>query len=366
VAGVSHEYVNSNCVRTGETINMSGQSIVNLGSSQGPMDAVRKKYVNEKCFKRADRIGMNQKAIKNVFRPTEEGDAATKGDVDSKSVGKSDLNMNGNSIRHINPTPIHKDEVVPKQWIEENVLNCYSPASTVAIDLNLDGHHISYMRAPEQNHHTATKGYADTKLSLLGGDMQGRIGMAGNRISHLGEPEQSNVRLSSANEFYLKRDGTSLSSAKEFYLKRDGTSLSSANEFYLKRDGTSWMRGSLHAGGFQVIRVGDPREEQDVVNLRTLQASATSVLEQATAAADTTVGDAVANHANILNRDIRTKSLNLSPQGTATKNFSMGGHFYIVGLPDPKLEHEAVNLRKLNQNVLNEIGANNLLEAQKY
>jgi len=32
VAGVSHEYVNSNCVRKGETINMSGQSIVNLGS----------------------------------------------------------------------------------------------------------------------------------------------------------------------------------------------------------------------------------------------------------------------------------------------------------------------------------------------
>jgi len=53
---------------------------------------------------------------------------------------------------------------------------------------------------PEQNHHTATKGYADTKLSRLGGDTQGGIGMSGNRISHLGEPVQSNdaVRLSSA------------------------------------------------------------------------------------------------------------------------------------------------------------------------
>jgi len=37
---------------------------------------------------------------------------------------------------------------------------------------NMDGHHISYLRAPEQNHHTVTKGYADTKLSLLCGDMQ--------------------------------------------------------------------------------------------------------------------------------------------------------------------------------------------------
>ena len=39
------------------------------------------------------------------------------------------------------------------------------------------------------------------------------------------------------------------------------------------------MRGSLYAGGFQVIRVGDPREEQDAVNLRALEASAASFLQ---------------------------------------------------------------------------------------
>ena len=125
----------------------------------------------------------------------------------------------------------------------------------------------------------------------------------------------------------------------------DAVRLSSANEFFLKRDGTSWMRESLHAGGFKVIRVGDPREEQDAVNLRTLQASKAHVLQQATAAAGTAVGNAVANHANILNRDIRTKSLNLDPRRTATKNFSMGEQFHIAGLPVPTLEHEAVNLR---------------------
>ena len=80
----------------------------------------------------------------------------------------------------------------------------------MARDLNMDGHHISYLRAPEQNHHAASKGYTDTKLSLQGGDMQGGIGMGGNRISHLGEPEQNNdaVRLSYANEYFLKRDGS--------------------------------------------------------------------------------------------------------------------------------------------------------------
>jgi len=244
------------------------------------------------------------------------------------------IDMGQHSLRNINPNPQNEDEMVPKQWIKNNFLNRTSPASTMARDLNMDTHHISHLGAPEQNHHAATKGYADTKLSLLGGDMQGGIGMAGNRISHLGEPEQSN----------------------------DAVRLSYTNEFYLKRDGTNWMKGLLHAGGFHVIRVRNTLEERDAVNLRTLQASATSVLEQATAAEDTAVGDALTNHTNILNRDIRTKSLNLGPQGTATKNFSMGGEYHIAGLPDPTLEHEAVNLRTLNQSVLREITANNLLE----
>jgi len=230
VSGISHEYVNSNFLRKGQAIDMSGQSIVNIGSPQGPMVAVRKKYVNEKFFKRGNPIDMENDPIKTYCLQLKK---ATKGYVDSKSVGESDLDINGNSVRHTNPTPIHEDEVVLKQWIENNFLSRNSPASAMARNLNIDGHNISYLRAPEQNHHTATKGYADAKLSLLGGSMQGGIGMAGNRISYLGEPEQSN----------------------------DAVRLSYGNEFYLKRDGTNWMRGSLHAGGFQVIRVGDPRKE---------------------------------------------------------------------------------------------------------
>jgi len=95
VSGVSHEYVNSNFLRKGQAIDMSGQSIVNLGKAQGPKDAVRQKYVNEGFFKKGDPIDMNQKAIKNVLSPVDGGDAATKGYVDSKSVGESDLNMKG-------------------------------------------------------------------------------------------------------------------------------------------------------------------------------------------------------------------------------------------------------------------------------
>jgi len=59
-------------------------------------------------------------------------------------------------VRNINQNPIHEDEVVPKQWIEENFLNRYSPASTIVRDLNMDGNLVSYLGAPEQNHHAVT------------------------------------------------------------------------------------------------------------------------------------------------------------------------------------------------------------------
>jgi len=101
VSGISHEYVNSNFLRKGQAIDMSGQSIVNLGSTRGPMDAVRKKYVNEKFFKRGDPIDMVSNQIKNVLPPTEEGNAATKGYVDSKSVGESDLDMQGHLVKNV-------------------------------------------------------------------------------------------------------------------------------------------------------------------------------------------------------------------------------------------------------------------------
>ena len=126
--------------------------------------------------------------------------------------------------------------------------------------------------------------------------MQGGIEMAGNRISHLGEPVQSNHAVI----------------------------LSYANEFYLNRDGTNWMRGPLLAGGFQVIRVGKPREEQDAVNLRTLQDSITSVLEQVTAAADTAVGNAVCKPRKHFESRHQDKMFELGSARNSNKKFQHG------------------------------------------
>jgi len=312
-SGVSLGYINNTFLRKDQMIDMNGKTITNLGSGQTPTDAVRKKYVNEKFFEKGVPVDMQNNLIKNVLAPVDEGDAANKSNVDSKSVGESDLDMNGNliknvkwpeedhdllnrayvyfvagkrlpigggimheqidmgehRIRNINPNPQNEDQLVPKQWIEENFLNRYNPASTMARDLNMDGRHASYLRESEQNHHAVTKGYADTKLSLLGGDMQGKIGMAGNRISHLGEPQHDN----------------------------DALRLSSANDYYLRRDGANCMRNDLSVGGFRVRGMANPQTDQDGVNLRTLQASVASV----TSAADTVVSNVITNHANTLN-----------------------------------------------------------------
>ena len=55
----------------------------------------------------------------------------------------------------------------------------------MAGDLNMDVHQLLFLKDPTQSHNAATKGYVDSKLSLLGGDLQGGIGMGRNRISHL-------------------------------------------------------------------------------------------------------------------------------------------------------------------------------------
>ena len=60
---------------------MNQKNISNLGSAQGPTDAVRK-YVNEKFIRKDTLIDMNQKPIKNVLPLVDEGDAANKSYVD--------------------------------------------------------------------------------------------------------------------------------------------------------------------------------------------------------------------------------------------------------------------------------------------
>jgi len=151
VSGVSHEYVNSNFLRKGQAIDMSSQSIVNLGSSRGPMDAVRKKYVNEKFIKRGNPIDMDQKAENNVLPPTEEGDAVTKGYTDSKSAGESDLDMRGHLVKSV-------------RW-------------------------------PEEDHDLTNRAYvyfiAGKRLPIEGGTMQGDIGMGEHLIRKISSNPQN-------------------------------------------------------------------------------------------------------------------------------------------------------------------------------
>jgi len=72
-------------------------------------------------------------------------------------------------------------------------------------------------------------------------------------ISRLGPPEQNN----------------------------DALRLSSANEFYLRTDGLNWMRSDLSLGSHKVTGMSNPEADQDCVNLGTFRASEARLLEQA-------------------------------------------------------------------------------------
>ena len=79
------------------------------------------------------------------------------------------------------------------------------------------------------------------------------IGTSGNMISRLGPPEQYN----------------------------DALWLSSANQFYLRRDGLNWMQSDLSLGSHKVTGMSKPEADQDGVNLGTFRASEARLLEQA-------------------------------------------------------------------------------------
>jgi len=263
--------------------------------------------------------------------------------------------MNGNSVKHTNPTPKHEDEVVPKQWIENNFLNRYSPASTMARDLNMDGHHVSYLRAPEQNHHAATKGYADKKLPLLGGDMQGDIDMGGNRISHLGEPEQDNDAVN-------KRTLDDMIQGLQLYNK----------EHFVSADATSQLRGPVSFNGKKILNLGDPENNDDAVNLRTLQ---TEISQNNTRELPKYLrldgSSEPTNDLTMSDNRITNLASPTSPKDAATKKYVNDqlsapaadtvtrpagdldmSQFKIINLKNPKNPQDAVNRRYVEKNFL--------------
>ena len=128
------------------------------------------------------------------------------------------------------------------------------------------------MKWPHEANDVANCGFvfsvANTNFHLKGGDMQGGIGMAGNRISNLGALEHQN----------------------------DAVHLCFVNEDFLKRDGSNWMRDNLDQGGFRIRGMANPRDKQDAVNLQTLKKSEMGVLRQAADAVGTAVNDAILNH----------------------------------------------------------------------
>jgi len=75
------------------------------------------------------------------------------------------------------------------------------------------------------------------------GTCREELGLGGNRISYLGEPEQEN----------------------------DAVRLHFVNGYFLRRDGAGWMRNDLSLGGHKVTGISNPEADQGGVNKRTLK-----------------------------------------------------------------------------------------------
>jgi len=153
--------------------------------------------------------------------------------------------MNGKTISNFG-SPQDPKDAVRRKYTNEKFFQGDAP-------IDMEKKPIKNVLSPVDEGDVATKAYCDTKLSLLGGNMQGDIAMGGHLIRHLGEPTHQN----------------------------EGTRNGCVDENFLKRDGSNWMRNDLSLDGFRVRGLGNPQTDQDGVNLRTLQASEARVLQEA-------------------------------------------------------------------------------------
>jgi len=160
--------------------------------------------------------------------------------------------------------------------------------------------------------------------------MLGDISMAGNCISHSGEPEQDN----------------------------DAVRLRFANKYFLRRDGSNWMRGDLSFGGHEGSGMADGQSEQDEINLGMIQEPEMLVSEQVTNAANAAGNEAIHNHGIVLDQEIRSKTLNMSSDGS-TRHLNTNFH-KIKNLETGEDNRDAVNLETMNRKILREIEVDNL------
>ena len=139
--------------------------------------------------------------LTNVAEGTTYSDAITKNQLDAAIGNKHDNDQNidlKDTYNVINS----KQQTFSEMNANRNTLLCYEDLRNVFVSrkesvfpmqthLNMGTNYI-YVKTPINNDQGVNKSYADTKLSLSGGVMQGNLDMNNNRIYNLAQPNGNN------------------------------------------------------------------------------------------------------------------------------------------------------------------------------
>ena len=133
---------------------------------------------------------------------TASSDAITKNQLDTALINKHDNDQNID-LKDTYNVVNSKQQTFSEMNKNRNTLVCYEDVRDVfvsrkesvfpmATHLDMGNNYIYNVKTPVNNDQGANKDYADTKLSLTGGVMQGNLDMNNNRIYNLAQPNGNN------------------------------------------------------------------------------------------------------------------------------------------------------------------------------
>ena len=145
---------------------------------------------------------MVNKKLANVAEGTAASDAITKNQLDTAIGNKHDNDQNidlKDTYNVINS----KQQTFNEMNVNRNTLVCYEDVRDVFVSrkeyvfpmqthLDMGNNYIYNVKKSINNDQRANKSYADTRLSLIGGVIQGNLDMNNNRIHHLAQPNGNN------------------------------------------------------------------------------------------------------------------------------------------------------------------------------
>ena len=137
-------------------------------------------------------IDMGDNKILKLADPTAPKEAANKKYVDNNFLGKrgglilGNIDMSGQSITNLNPTPQSNNEAVTKKYVDDSIGlagGLSITGITMQGDIDMSGNDLTGLVDPTSDDMAARKGYVDGNfLDLADGTMTGDINMGGYEV----------------------------------------------------------------------------------------------------------------------------------------------------------------------------------------